>query len=200
MKEKKMNKELNSMKDSKGIETPYRYGNKAVANPNMIRFYDVEHGNEIKGDATGNPPEGIKEVIWSGSYIPPSAAVKPPVVEPIKNGDFVVKDSGKRQVFDTGTVRDTQDGKPRFDLIPVTSLKRLADLYARGAEKYSEFNWRGGMPYSRCYSSILRHLFQWARGEKDEDHLAAVVFGCFCLMHFETVGRNELDDMSKYRE
>lgn len=30
--------------------------------------------------------------------------------------DFVTKDSGTRQTFDSGMVRDTQDGKLRFDL------------------------------------------------------------------------------------
>jgi hypothetical protein len=117
----------------------------------------------------------------------------------IENGKYLVKDSGKREEFGTGAVRDTQDGKPRFDLIPPLSLKRVADLYAKGALKYSEFNWRAGIPYSRCYSSILRHLFQWASGDKEEDHLAAVVFGCLSIMHFESTGRTELDDMDKYR-
>lgn len=52
--------------------------------------------------------------------------------------NFTTKDSGKRQSFDTGMVRDVQDGKPRYDLIPTEGLHRLADLYARGAEKYSQ--------------------------------------------------------------
>ena len=55
-----------------------------------------------------------------------------------KQESFSAKESGKRQEFDTGMVRDQQDGKPRYDLIPVGPLKRLADLYARGAIKYDE--------------------------------------------------------------
>lgn len=111
---------------------------------------------------------------------------------------FTLKQSGNKETFPSGAMRDSQEGKTRYDLIPILPLKRLSDLYARGAVHYSEFNWMAGMPYSRFYASILRHLFQWAAGEKTEDHLAAVVFGCFSIMHFESVGRTDLDDMGKY--
>lgn len=43
---------------------------------------------------------------------------------------FETKDSGQRQEFDTGARRDTQDGKPRFDLIPVYVLFELQRLFA----------------------------------------------------------------------
>lgn len=109
-------------------------------------------------------------------------------------------DSGKRQEFDTGAKRDTQDGKPRYDLVPIASLKRLAELYARGSEKYSEGNWVKGMPYSRIYSSMYRHMIQWAEGDTSEDHLAAVAWNAFALMHFDSTNRTELDDMDKLRK
>jgi len=51
---------------------------------------------------------------------------------------FETKDSGKRINYDSGMVRDTTDGKARYDLIPLPMLKRLAELYARGAEKYDK--------------------------------------------------------------
>jgi hypothetical protein len=107
---------------------------------------------------------------------------------------FVTKDSGSRQSFDTGAVRDTQDGKPRFDLIPNKALTRVAELYARGAIKYGDRNWEKGMPASRFYSSALRHLFQHGRGEVDEDHLAAVIFNCLAIMQFQEEGRKDLLD------
>jgi hypothetical protein len=113
---------------------------------------------------------------------------------------FETKDSGQREIMSTGSQRDTQAGKPRYDLIPTTGLTRLADLFARGAVKYDEFNWRKGQPYSRVYASIFRHLLQWASGQRDEDHLAAVAWGVFVLMHFEETDRDEeLNDMDKYR-
>lgn len=55
------------------------------------------------------------------------------------------KDSGKRESYDNGMVRDVQTGKPRFDLLmpngvpyPDQLLTRFAELMARGAEKYSQ--------------------------------------------------------------
>jgi len=112
--------------------------------------------------------------------------------------DFTVKDSGERQVFETGAQRDTQDDKPRFDLMPITALKRIADLYGKGAIKYDEWNWAKGMEFSRFYASMFRHMQQFAAGDTDEDHLAAVCFNAMAIMHFQEVGRTEeLNDMIK---
>lgn len=108
--------------------------------------------------------------------------------------EFETKDSGTRQNFETGMVRDTQEGKPRYDLIPPEGLKRLAELYARGAEKYDDDNWKKGQPYSRAYASLFRHLIQWREGDKDEDHLAAVAWNAFALMWYEE-NKPELDDL-----
>lgn len=112
---------------------------------------------------------------------------------------FVVKDSGQRQEFDSGAKRDTQDGKPRFDLIPIKPLTRVANHYGKGAKKYDEWNWKKGIPMSRCYASMLRHIYQFAAGETDEDHLAAVVFNAFCLMDYQESGRTDLDDLQQVR-
>lgn len=99
---------------------------------------------------------------------------------------FTTKDSGERAVFESGMVRDTEKGKPRFDLllplgVPFAEqmLTRDAQLMARGAEKYEARNWekaRGEAELRRYHSSALRHLLQWIAGETDEDHAAAVRF------------------------
>jgi hypothetical protein len=95
---------------------------------------------------------------------------------------YVTKDSGQRQEFSTGSRRDTQEGKPRFDLVPVIPLKRLADLYARGAAKYGDHNWQKGQPISRYYGSLLRHVYAWAAGDDDEDHLIAASWNAFSIV------------------
>jgi len=107
---------------------------------------------------------------------------------------FVTKDSGKRQEFASGMVRDTQEGKPRFDLIPTEGLRRLADLYARGAEKYDDDNWKKGQPFSRAYASLFRHLIQWREGDRSEDHIAAVAWNAMALMYYEEK-KPELNDL-----
>jgi Domain of unknown function (DUF5664) len=99
---------------------------------------------------------------------------------------FLTKSSGARASFDGGGVRDTETGKPRFDLLrPVTvphshqMLTRWAALMARGAEKYAARNWEqfsDPAALDRAKSSAARHFEQWFNGETDEDHAAAVLF------------------------
>ena len=75
--------------------------------------------------------------------------------------------------------RDVQTGKPRYDLLDRSMLKRWAGLMARGAEKYGENNWKKAateLELERFKASAIRHLFQWLDGETDEDHAAAVYF------------------------
>ena len=92
---------------------------------------------------------------------------------------FETKDSGRREEFKTGMVRDTQDDKPRYDLIDGAFLKRWAELMARGAKKYGENNWRKAATaeeLTRFRASAIRHLFQYLEGDKSEDHCVAVAF------------------------
>lgn len=95
---------------------------------------------------------------------------------------FHTKDSGKRVDFPSGMRRDTTEGKPRYDLIPLPMLKRLAELYARGAEKYGDSNWQlanSEEELQRFKASAFRHFVQWQLGELDEDHAIATVFNIF---------------------
>lgn len=97
---------------------------------------------------------------------------------------YITKDGGEREQFASGSVRDSQRGKPRYDLIPTGPLRRLAELYARGAEKYGERNWEKGQPDDRIVASLLRHIYAHLDGsDPKEDHLAAVVFNAFALMY-----------------
>jgi hypothetical protein len=99
---------------------------------------------------------------------------------------FVTKDSGVRAAYDSGMVRDTQEGKPRFDLMYPKNIPykdqfftRYAELLARGITKYGERNWElanSQDEVDRFIGSAERHLKQWMTGETDEDHGAAVVF------------------------
>ena len=103
----------------------------------------------------------------------------------MKNRDFIVDDSGGRESFYTGAVRDTSGNKPRPDLISPFVLERIGSHMRRGADKYSAWNWAKGMPSSRFYESLMRHLMKYAQGERDEDHLSAAAFNLFGLIHNE---------------
>lgn len=96
-----------------------------------------------------------------------------------------IKDSGERQRFAEGAVRDTRVNKGRFDLLPPRCIKRLAQHYEHGATKYSDRNWELGQPSSRYMDSMLRHAFAYLDGQRDEDHLAAVLWNCMGIMYNE---------------
>ena len=103
-------------------------------------------------------------------------------------GNFVndrIKDSGERDTYESGAQRDNHEGKGRFDLIPTQPLLRLARHYERGAIKYSPRNYEKGMPISRYVDAAFRHLVKYMAGCDDEDHLAAVAWNVFAIMHHE---------------
>ena len=100
---------------------------------------------------------------------------------------YEIKDSGKRHSFATGSVRDTQDGKPFPDLISPFMLYRLAMHYANGAKKYNERNWELGQPSSQYLRSCLRHIIAYMIGERDEDHIAAAIWNLSGIIHNEAL-------------
>jgi hypothetical protein len=96
-----------------------------------------------------------------------------------------VKDSGVREQFTTGSVRDTQKGKGRYDLMPFIALERLARHYENGATKYGDHNWRKGQPLGRYFSSAMRHMIKWMMGYTDEDHLSAAIWNLCSILETE---------------
>jgi len=111
------------------------------------------------------------------------------------NRDFVTKDSGQRQAYGSGMVRDVNTDKPAFDLIqPIgvafedQMLTRWANLMTRGAKKYGVRNWekaRTWREWARFRGSALRHFMQWYAGMDDEDHAAAVFFNITAAEYVE---------------
>jgi hypothetical protein len=93
------------------------------------------------------------------------------------------KDSGKRQAFSTGAVRDIQAGKGRFDLIPPLALQLVACVFETGAAKYGPSNWRKGIPIGRFLDSGQRHLQKYIAGMRDEAHLSMALWNLLCALH-----------------
>ena len=114
-----------------------------------------------------------------------------PPISPIKK----IKDSGQRQAFETGSVRDTNEGKGRFDLLPYYSLMKLAQHFEEGAKKYADNNWRKGQPLSRYFDSAQRHLAKFAMGFNDEPHLTAAIWNLVCYV--ETKKRIDMEQLPK---
>lgn len=93
---------------------------------------------------------------------------------------FDIKDSGKRQTFDSGMVRESPEDKVDYSLVmDGPMLERWAIHLTKGAKKYSKRNWMkacGQQELDRFKESAVRHFFQWYHGHTDEDHAAAVYF------------------------
>ena len=94
--------------------------------------------------------------------------------------EFAIKDSGKRNEFESGMVRDTEEGKLDYTLVlDGPMFKRWATHLTKGAEKYEARNWmkaEGEAEMERAKRSLLRHVFAYLDGEVDEDHAAAAFF------------------------
>ena len=108
-------------------------------------------------------------------------------------------DGGERISYgENMAFREPSNGKGRYDLISPFATRRLAKWYELGASKYAERNWEKGMPFSRYIDSAKRHLDKYIMGMEDEDHLAAVAWNVFAIMHHQELGQDELDDMPHY--
>lgn len=112
-------------------------------------------------------------------------------------------DSGKRETFSTGAVRDSAEGKPRPDLFSPFAMERIGAWLELGSRKYEPRNWEKGMEFSRVASSLHRHLMKFMQHDQTEDHLAAICVNASFLMHYEAMIRRgvlpeSLDDMPGY--
>jgi len=98
-----------------------------------------------------------------------------------------------KQHFKTGSQRDTDDGKSRFDLMTPFIKQRLGELLRKGAIKYGDNNWLLGQPNSRYWASFTRHLGKYERGENDEDNLSAMIWNLCGIMHNEEVAGTDTE-------
>lgn len=113
--------------------------------------------------------------------------LKTPAMDAGHPPDFVTKDSGTRTEHPDGVVRDTDAGKPRFDLmfpkgVPFDAqlMTRVAELYERGGVKYGMRNWeKSATPETLEHheAALMRHVYRFLTEVEDgEDHAAAVVW------------------------
>ena len=97
----------------------------------------------------------------------------------------MIKDSGERQEFITGAVRDMAVGKGDMASLPPDALLRLSKHLENGAKKYGRWNYLRGIPVSSFIDSALRHLCEYLAGYDDEDHLGAAAFNVLGALQME---------------
>lgn len=95
--------------------------------------------------------------------------------------------------FETGAIRDSQDGKEDYiETISWTAFRRYAQYMTGKKAKYGQGNFKKGIPTQSYEASLARHLVKYLSNkhefgglETEEDHLAAMVFNIFGIMHEE---------------
>lgn len=90
------------------------------------------------------------------------------------------------------------EGKLRYDLLPPLALDSLVKVYTYGCQKYAPRQWEGGMSWSRVFAALMRHCWNWFRGENvDQEsglpHMAHAAWGCIALLEYGLRGRGEDD-------
>lgn len=93
-----------------------------------------------------------------------------------------MKVSGRREEFATGSRRDNQEGRGRYDLLPPRAIHEVAQRFENGAAAYGDRNWEKGQPLSRYIGSALRHSFAVLAGETDENHAAAAAWNLLAFI------------------
>jgi hypothetical protein len=97
--------------------------------------------------------------------------------------------SGEVRVTNSTTGGEKGQKPQRMDLIPWSAVMDVSEVYAFGATKYADHNWRRGYAWSLSYGALLRHLAAWIDGE-DRDpesglsHVAHAGFHCLALLTF----------------
>lgn len=104
------------------------------------------------------------------------------IPQDVLDKDAAIRKGGAR--FDSG--------KTRVDLIPADILLELGEIYRMGAEKYDATNWRKGMPWTKVYGPLQRHLLKaWVGLERDDPesgrhHIYHALWNCVALAYYMT--------------
>lgn len=93
--------------------------------------------------------------------------------------------------FNTGAIRDNDEGKEDYiETISWTAFKRYAQYMTSKKSRYGSGNFKKGIPVESYEQSLVRHLqkylvnkYENGKIEVGDDHLSAMVFNIFGIMH-----------------
>lgn len=94
-------------------------------------------------------------------------------------------------------------GKTRWDLIPWDILEKIAEVYTKGAQKYTDNGWKG-VPNAekRYFSALMRHLMRYLKDpycrdeELDLEHIYQVAWNAIALAWFMEQSKKERNNGS----
>lgn len=99
-------------------------------------------------------------------------------------------------IVPTGAQHPERDGEgsarrehsyPPYMLMHWSAIRRLAEVFAEGAEKYGVDNWKRGGPsfIADLPSHVIEHLIAYSEGDTTEDHLAHAMWNIMAMMYFQ---------------
>jgi len=91
-------------------------------------------------------------------------------------GLVMLEGQGIMETNESGSKRESNEGRGRFDLLPYEAIEALAKWYEAGAKKYGDRNWEKGISVKDCINRMIRHAIKAGNGWEDEDHLSAVMW------------------------
>ena len=92
------------------------------------------------------------------------------------------------------------NGKLRWDLLPLDVVEKLVEIYEFGANKYEENSWRTiENGYKRCRAALFRHLTAYDKGERvdpesGKSHLAHAAWNALSMVYFAEREQDEIEE------
>jgi len=108
--------------------------------------------------------------------------------------------------FESWAIRDNDGHKEDYiETISWTAFKRYAKYMTWKKQKYWSWNFKKWIPIESYEQSLLRHVqkylenkYEWWMAETEEDHLSAMLFNIFWIIHEEeTSYKNELKSLTE---
>lgn len=97
---------------------------------------------------------------------------------------------------ETGGMKGRKD--VQLHAIPAETLAELGRVYAYGASKYEDYNFRRGYEWSLSFDALQRHLWSFWSGEDYDPesklhHLAHAAWHCLSLLFWSIRGKGKDD-------
>jgi len=94
-------------------------------------------------------------------------------------------------------------GKDRWDLLPIAAIRHVLYVLNFGAKKYGAWNWtKVPDARNRYYSALMRHVTAWYGGENLDPetgihHLAHAACNALFLLEFEVGQQRYVEETKK---
>ena len=102
--------------------------------------------------------------------------------------------------METGRKNDVQDGKLRWELLPLDLIEKIVEVYHFGATKYGPDTWKQLENGEQRYkAALLRHLVEHDKNElRDTEsgllHMQHVCWNAIAMLYFAIEKEKELKE------